>query len=87
MLHKGKLQAALREKRDRFTLYDNSFSEQLAAYRNALETLYQRYQSSAQLERELPPSIPGMPMIGARPSVEFDRWLVDAAYSDYHGPM
>jgi hypothetical protein len=86
MLHKAKLQAALREKRDHFTLYDSSFSEQLAAYRNALETLYLRYQSSAQLEHELPPSMPGMPMVGARPSIEFDRWLVDAAYNDYHGP-
>lgn len=87
MLHKGKLQAALKAKRDRFTLYDDSFSEQLKSYRQALETLYLRYQSSAQLEHELPPSLPGMPMVGARPGIEFDRWLVDAAANDYHGPI
>jgi hypothetical protein len=87
MLHKGKLQAALKAKRDRFTLYDDSFSEQLKSYRHALETLYLRYQSSAQLEHELPPSLPGMPMVGARPGIEFDRWLVDAAANDYHGPI
>jgi hypothetical protein len=28
-----------------------------------------------------------MPSAGARPSIEFDRWLVDAVHSDYHGPL
>jgi NurA domain len=86
MLHKGKLQAALNLKRGQFSLYDGSFSEQLGAYRQTLETLYLRYQSSAQLEHDLPPIDQG-PQAGARSSIEFDRWLVNAAHSDYHGPL
>src|SRR5579875_3655879 len=85
MLHKGKLQAALNLKRGQFSRYDDSFSEQLGAYRQTLEALYLRYQSSAQLEHDLPPVGQGQ-MAGARPSIEFDRWLVNAAHSDYHGP-
>lgn len=87
MLHKGKLQAALNAKRGMFTAYDGSFSEQLNAYRHALETLNRRYASSAELEHLLPPDTPGKPPAGARPSIEFDRWLVDAAHSSYHGPL
>jgi hypothetical protein len=86
MLHKGKLQAALNLKRGQFSLYDGSFSEQLGAYRQTLETLYLRYQSSAQLEHDLPPVDQG-PQAGARPSIEFDRWLVNAVHSQYHGPL
>ncbi len=86
MLHKGKLQAALNSKRGMFTSYDGSFSDQLNAYRHALETLYQRYPSSAQLEHMLPPESGSVPA-GARPSIEFDRWLVSATQSDYHGPL
>ncbi len=87
MLHKGKLQAALNAKRGMFTSYDSAFSDQLNAYRHALETLYRRYASSAQLEDLLPPDSPGMPPAGARPSIEFDRWLVNATSSSYHGPL
>src|SRR5579863_1005394 len=87
MLHKGKLQAALNAKRGMFTSYDSSFSDQLDAYRHALETLYRRYPSSEQLEQLLPPDNPGMPPAGARPSIEFDRWLVNAISSNYHGPL
>ncbi len=75
MLHKGKLQAALQLKKGQFTIYDGSFSDQLQAYRYALETLYQRYPSSKQLEDILPPAGSRVPA-GARPSIEFDRWLV-----------
>ena len=28
-----------------------------------------------------------MPTAGARPSIEFDRWLVEAAHRQYHGPL
>jgi len=87
MLHKGKLQAALNFKRSQFTAYDDSFSEQLRAYRHALETLYQRYPSGMQLEQMLPSDGPGTQPAGARPSIEFDRWLVNAPYSTYHGPL
>ena len=87
MLHKGKLQAALNLKQGQFSLYDGNFSEQLQAYRYALETLHLRYTSSAQLEHVLPPDDPGMPSAGARSSIEFDRWLVNAAQQDYHGPV
>ena len=75
MLHKGKLQAALQLKKNQFTIYDGSFSDQLYAYRHALETLHQRYSSSKQLEDILPPDGSHVPA-GARPSIEFDRWLV-----------
>ena len=75
MLHKGKLQAALQLKKNQFTIYDGSFSDQLHAYRHALETLHQRYSSSKQLEDILPPDGSHVPA-GARPSIEFDRWLV-----------
>ena len=87
MLHKGKLQAALNFKRGQFTAYDDSFSEQLRAYRHALETLYQTYPSGIQLEQMLPSDGPGTQPAGARPSIEFDRWLVNAPYSTYHGPL
>ncbi|GAC1630302.1 MAG: DNA double-strand break repair nuclease NurA [Ktedonobacteraceae bacterium] len=85
MLHKGKLQAALNAKRNQFALYDGSFSDQLKLYQHALETLYQDYASSEQLEFVLPPE--GMVTAGARPSIEFDRWLVNAEQQDYHGPI
>ena len=87
MLHKGKLQAALNLKRGQFSLYDGSFSEQLKAYQQALETLYLRYPNSAKLEHVLPPEGSGMPSAGARPSIEFDRWLVNAAQSRHHSPI
>ncbi len=86
MLHKGKLQAALNLKRGQFNAFDDSFSDQLNAYRHALETLYTRYPSSTHLEHRLPPDSPGMPSAGARPTMEYDRWLVHAAQSNYHGP-
>ena len=87
MLHKGKLQAALNLKRGQFSLYDGTFSEQLKEYQHALETLYLRYPTSATLEHVLPPDRIGMPSAGARPSIEFDRWLVNAAQRRYHGPV
>jgi hypothetical protein len=86
MLHKGKLQAALNFKRGQFTAYDGSFSDQLNAYRHALETLHARYPSSAHLEHMLPPGAVGMPPAGARPGIEFDRWLAHTTQSSYHGP-
>lgn len=87
MLHKGKLLTALHAKRGQFSAYGGAFGDQLNAYRYALETLYTRYPSSAQLEFVLPPDQPGVPPAGARPSIEFDRWLVSAALSEYHGPL
>ena len=87
MLHKGKLLAALNAKRGQFSAYDGSFGEQLDAYRHALETLYVQYPSGEQLDFMLPPDAKGMPPAGARPSIEFDRWLVYAAHSEYHGPL
>jgi hypothetical protein len=86
MLHKGKLQAALNFKRGQFNAYDSSFSDQLNAYCRCLETLYTRYPSGAHLEHVLPPDGIGIPAAGARPSIEFDRWLVHAAQNSYHGP-
>jgi hypothetical protein len=86
MLHKGKLQAALNLKRGQFSLYDGSYSEQLKEYQYALETLYQRYKTSTQLEQILPPGGTSIPA-GARPSIEFDRWLVNAEQTLYHGPL
>src|SRR6266851_1369927 len=87
MLHKGKLHTALSAKQAMFTSYDGTFSDQLNAYRHALETLYLHYSSGAQLEHMLPPDDPGMPPAGARPSIEFDRWLVNAAQHTYYGPL
>jgi NurA domain len=86
MLHKGKLQVALNLKRGQFNAFDDSFSDQLNAYRDALETLYTRYPSSTHLERRLPPDGIGVPSAGARPTMEYDRWLVHAAQGDYHSP-
>lgn len=87
MLHKGKLLAALHTKRGQFSAYDGSFSDQLSAYRSALEMLYRQYPSGEQLAFVLPPDAPAMPPAGARPSVEFDRWLVYAPQHEYHGPL
>lgn len=87
MLHKGKLHAALNAKRGQFSLFDDSFSEQLQMYQHALETLYEHFPSSNRLEHALPPNESGMPSAGARPSDEFDRWLVSAAHEEYHGPV
>ncbi len=86
MLHKGKLQAALNLKRGQFSLYDGTYSEQLKEYQTALETLYENYSTSTQLEQILPPDGSGIPA-GARPNIEFDRWLVTAEQADYHGPL
>jgi len=86
MLHKGKLQAALNLKRGQFSAFDDSFRDQLNAYRHVLETLYTRYASSTHLEHVLPPDNIGMPPAGARPSMEYDRWLVHATQNGYHGP-
>lgn len=85
MLHKGKLQAALSAKQSQFALYDGTFSDQLKLYQHALETLYQDYVSSEELEAALPPE--GTLTAGARPSIEFDRWLVNAEQQHYHGPI
>lgn len=84
MLHKGKLQSALQLKKGQFSLYDGSFSEQLDAYRHALETLYQHYPSSAQMEYMLPPEGGAVPA-GARPSIEFDRWLASTDQGTHRG--
>ncbi len=86
MLHKGKLQAALNLKRGQFNAFDDSFSDQLHAYRHALETLYTRYPSSTHLDHRLPPDGIGMPSAGARPTMEYDRWLVHATHNNYHSP-
>jgi len=87
MLHKGKLQAALNAKYGQFTADNAAFNDQLKAYRYALETLYLRYPSGEQLEHHLPPDRKGGQSAGARPSLEFDNWLVNAAYNGYHGPL
>lgn len=87
MLHKGKLQAALNAKYGQFTADNAAFNDQLKAYRYALETLYLRYPSGEQLEHHLPPDREGGQSAGARPSLEFDNWLVNAAYNGYHGPL
>ncbi len=87
MLHKGKLQAALNRKHDQFSRHDGTYREQLRAHQQALETLYQRYASSAELESVLPDDTDGMSSAGARPSIEFDRWLANATQCSYHGPV
>jgi hypothetical protein len=87
MLHKGKLQAALNVKHGQFSAYDDSFNDQVQAYRHALETLYLKYSSGLLLEQAFPEDGPSMPPAGARPSIEFDRWLVNAPYNSYHGPL
>jgi hypothetical protein len=86
MLHKEKLLAALHQKRGQFALYDGSYSDQLQAYRHALETLHRHYTSSRQLEDDLPPPEQPVPA-GARPSIEFDRWLAQAGQYGYSGPI
>jgi NurA domain len=86
MLHKGKLQAALNLKRGQFNAFDDFFVDQLHAYRHALETLYTRYPSSTDLDNRLPPDSIGAPSAGARPTMEYDRWLVHAAQSNDHAP-
>ncbi|MBV8823092.1 MAG: DNA double-strand break repair nuclease NurA [Ktedonobacteraceae bacterium] len=87
MLHKGKLQAALKRKHDQFSRHDDSYREQLQAHQQVLETLYRRYSSSSELEYALPPATSGVPAAGARPSIEFDRWLVNATQGSYRGPV
>jgi NurA domain len=87
MLHKGKLQAALNAKYGQFTADNAAFNDQLRAYRYALEMLHLRYPSGEQLEYQLPPDKEGAQSAGARPSLEFDNWLVNAPYNEYHGPL
>ncbi len=87
MLHKGKLQAALNAKYGQFSADNAAFNDQLRAYRDALEALYLRYPSGEQLEYQLPPDKEGAQSAGARPSLEFDNWLVNAPYNDYSGPL
>jgi hypothetical protein len=87
MLHKGKLQAALNLKQGQFSLYDGTYSEQLKEYQQALETLYQQYPTSTQLEQVLAAGTNNNKPAGARPSIEFDRWLVTAEQTEYHGPL
>lgn len=87
MLHKGKLQAALNAKYGQFSADNAAFNDQLRAYRYALEALYLRYPSGEQLEYQLPPDKEGAQSAGARPSLEFDNWLVNAPYNEYHGPL
>src|ERR1700688_4859642 len=86
MLHKGKLQAALNLKKGQFSLYDGTYSEQLKEYQLALETLYQQYPTSTQLAQVLAGTNNTKPA-GARPSIEFDRWLVTAEQTEYHAPL
>jgi NurA domain len=86
MLHKGKLQAALNAKRGQFSADNGAFYEQLQAYQHALETLYLTYAAGEQMEQQLPPA-ESQVSAGARPSIEFDGWLVGAASGDYHGPL
>src|SRR5260370_7223618 len=78
MLHKGKLQTALNAKRAMFTSYDGSFSDQLNAYRHALETLYLHYSSAAQLEHMLPPDTPPIPPPAPPPTPPFHPRLSTA---------
>src|SRR6266550_7757487 len=85
MLHKGKLHTALQLKKGQFSMYDGSFSEQLQAYRRALETLCQRYTSSQDLEDLLPPEGSRL-AAGARPSIEFDRWLASVDNESTNNP-
>ena len=87
MLHKGKLQAALNAKYGQFSADNAAFNDQLRAYRYSLEALCQRYPSGEQLEYQLPPDKEGAQSAGARPSLEFDNWLVNAPYDDYSGPL
>jgi hypothetical protein len=87
MLHKGKLQAALNAKRGQFSHFDGTFHEQLTTYRESLESLHTRYTSSAQLEHALPGRESGTSAAGARPTLEFDRWLVTAGQNAYKGPI
>ncbi len=35
----------------------------------------------------MPPDKEGAPSAGARPSLEFDNWLVNAPYNEYRGPL
>ncbi|GCF06535.1 DNA double-strand break repair nuclease NurA [Dictyobacter arantiisoli] len=87
MLHKGKLLAALNAKKGQFSQFDGSFTEQLLLYQHALESLHERYTSSNQLERMLPPEDSGISSAGARPTMEFDHWLANITEQDYHGPV
>src|SRR5260370_6980155 len=86
MLHKGKLHTALSAKQAMFTSYDGTFSDQLNAYRHALETLYLHYSSAAQLEHILPPHDPGMPPAAPRPSIALHPWLLNAPQHTYYHP-
>lgn len=85
MLHKGKLHNALHTKRSQFALYDGSFTEQRKAYQHALETLCIDYPSSVALDALLPPE--GTQVAGARPTIEYDRWLATLGMSNYTGPV
>jgi hypothetical protein len=87
MLHKGKLVETLNTKGGRFSHYDGAYTEQLALYRHALETLHERYTSSLELEYTLPPDEDGYPSAGARPSLEFDQWLLQADKNEFRGPV
>ncbi len=87
MLHKGKLVETLNTKGGRFSHYDGAYTEQLALYRHALESLHERYTSSLELEYTLPPDEGGYASAGARPSLEFDQWLLQADKNEYCGPI
>ena len=88
MLHKGKLHNALDTKRGQFARYDGSFAEQLGAYRHVLETLCVDYETSVTLDNALPVAEGEMQGIaGARPTIEYDRWLATSGMSGSTGPV
>ncbi|HTI13058.1 MAG TPA: DNA double-strand break repair nuclease NurA [Dictyobacter sp.] len=87
MLHKGKLQAALRAKGDQFSHFDGSFHEQLQRYRQTLASLSERYASSLELLTALPPDGVGYPPAGARPDIEFDHWLLESMQQGHQSPI
>jgi hypothetical protein len=79
VLYTEKLLAELERQRDAFARYSARFGRQIEAYRNALNSLGERYPSSAALEAALATREHAS---GARPTTEYDRWRALQPASD-----
>ena len=78
MLYTQKLLAELERKREQLMGYQSRYGEQLAAYRAALVALAERFPTAAALaaaQRALETTADDSRLsVGARPTVEYDRW-------------
>jgi hypothetical protein len=73
MLYAQKVLAALLRKREQFRGFDAEFGKQVAAYREALRQLGQRYPTEGDITAQLEARTTGA-SVGALPTQEYARW-------------